>query len=313
MAFASALAGRLPGLRHLSTSTSSRCRRGVVRSLLDTPPAFLGVATARGSRHFSVSGEELQQGLVPGRKTQVGLWGKFVQWSYRLLGNSLFPTKADFCNCGADLGVRIPRPELLEREGIKHGSLERKMQLYGAAMYWHMATMASDNCKQANPDLMRGKDVLEVACMRGGGARYLAEVAGPRRYVAIDNVQAHIDRCRKDHGEWPGLEYEVLDAIELADSFPAESFDFVLCIQAANSFEDMGAFVRGASKVLRPGGLLLLCDAFSRTQNTRLMDALQDHGFDVEATIDMSRAVHAVGLCEVPKGLSYVHVVARKD
>ena len=36
-------------------------------------------------------------------------------------------------------------------------------------------------------------------------------------------------------------------------------------------------------------------------------------GFDVELSMDISRHVHAVGLCSVPKGMSYLHIVAKKE
>ena len=56
----------------------------------------------------------------------------------------------------------------------------------------------SPSVQEADPELLRGKDVLEVGCMRGGGARYLMEAAEPRRLLAVDNVQEHIESCR--HG-----------------------------------------------------------------------------------------------------------------
>ena len=47
--------------------------------------------------------------------------------------------------------------------------------------------------------------------------------------------------------------------------------------------------------------------------NTKLLDSLEDFGFEVELSTDIGRHVHAVGLCNVPKGLSYIHLVARKE
>lgn len=261
----------------------------------------------------SCAGKVTPEDLDARTAGKTGLWGSFVKWSYKWLGDSVYPVKADICNCGADLGVRIPKPELIRREGVETGSREYKMQLYGAALYYHMATMTTEVTKKAQPDMLRDKDVLEVACMRGGGARYLAEVVGPRRYLGTDNLQEHIDRCRRDHGEWPGLEFQVTDAHHLAETLPAESFDFVLCIQAASSFEDPRRFIEGVHHVLRPGGRLMLADALSRDANVKYLDALEDLDFDVELAADISRAVHAVGLCQVPKGLSYMHIVAKKE
>ncbi|CAJ1348508.1 unnamed protein product [Effrenium voratum] len=204
-----------------------------------------------------------------------GWWSRFVQFSYHWLGDSLYHKKADICNCGGDFGVTLPRSELLQRAGIEKGTYEHRMQLYGGALYWHMATNITERFKDAQPSMLRDKDVLEVACMRGGGARYLAEVAQPRWYLAVDHVQSHIDRCRENFGEWPGLEFEVMDAHDLARKLPAESFDYVLCIQAAASFEHVAEFVAGTHHVLRKGGRLLLADALQRNRNAQLLDALE--------------------------------------
>ena len=94
---------------------------------------------------------------------------------------------------------------------------------------------------------------------------------------------------------------------------PKDSFDFVLCIEAAASFEKPELFVEGVVHVLRRGGRLLLADALEKKTNIKLLDALEDNGFEVELSMDISRHVHAVGLCSVPKGMSYLHIVAKKE
>jgi len=184
--------------------------------------------------------------------------------------------------------------------------------MYGAALYWHMGTTPGEKASEMDPEMMKGKDVLEVACFRGGGSRYLAEVAGTQRYVATDNVQEHIDICKRLHSDYPGLMFELADALELQDRYPGETFDFVLCIQAAAQFSDLRAFVRGSWHVLRPGGRLLIADALTRDNLKSILDALDEVGFVMDANTDLSRAVHAVGLCEVLKGVSYLRIVARK-
>lgn len=156
-------------------------------------------------------------------KPATGWWNDLVRLSYKWLGGAYFNPKSDICNCGGDFAVTLPKPELLKREGVEANTPEHRMMLYGGALYYHVATNVTEKFKKANPDLLRGKDVLEVACMRGGGARYLMEVCEPRRYLAVDHVHEHIDSCRANFGEWPGLEYEVMDAHELAQKLPAEA------------------------------------------------------------------------------------------
>jgi len=239
------------------------------------------------------------------------LWTRFVQWSYSKLGDSMYPAKVDICNCGIDLQIQVPQPELLLREGFERGSTEWRMQLYGAALYWYAATVPMEKMGKADPDMLRGKDVLEVACMRGGGARYLVEVAGPRSYVAVDNVQGNIDICHR-HAPHQNLRFELADAMALTNHFQPESFDAILCVQAVSSFDDIPRFIRDASHLLRPGGRLIICEGLVRDKFKHILDTAQEEGLHLDACGDLSRAVHAVGLCKIPTGISYLHIVARK-
>lgn len=239
-------------------------------------------------------------------------WGRFVEWAYRIFGGAAYPANTDFNNCGLDMGLTLPRGDLLRRDDIVENSREHRMQLYGAALYWHLASTPGSDLKTADPDMLRGKDVLEVACMRGGGARYLKEVAGPRLYVATDNVDAHIAQCRERFPDLEGLRFQLADAEALPDALPSDSFDFVLCVQAVSNFGNLSAFAEGVMHVLRPDGRLILADAMSRERMKNIMDALQDAGLIVDVTYDLGRYVHAVGLCIVPKGVGYMRIVAHK-
>lgn len=243
---------------------------------------------------------------------QTSLWTRFVQWSYTYLGDWVFPKTTDICNCGADLGITLPQPELLHRPGVEKGTMEWQMQMFGAALYWHVATVPGEHLLEANPDMLSGADVLEVACMRGGGAHYLTQVARPRSYVATDVVQANVDYCLKTHTPLPGLRFEMADAMQLEAAYAESSFDIIICIQAASSFGDLSRFVRGAVHVLRPGGRLLVTDGFTRVKLQALLNTMAEVGLQVDACADMSRNVHAVGLCSIPNGLSYLRVVGRK-
>jgi len=286
-------------------SYSFGCSRGVALAGLQRPHGRCLSSASQGSP------EPLDPILPEAGKPS--LWTRFVKFSYRYLGSSVYPAKADICNCGLDVGVQIPQPELVKREGIEFNSREWRMQVYGAALYWYMATMPTAFMRDQDPDMLRGKDILEVAAMRGGGARYLAEVTGPRRYVATDNVQEHVDLARKLHLPCEGLEFELADAHDLASAFPAESFDFVLCIQAAATFGDLRQFIGGANHVLRPGGRILMADALTRNKLKSILEAAEEFGLLIEIENDISRGVHAVGLCQVPWGLSYVRFVLLKQ
>jgi len=245
------------------------------------------------------------------REPRLSPWNRFVRWSYDKLGDYLYPPKADICNCGVDLQIQLPRADLVLREDMETGSLEWRMQMYGAALYYHAATRPFDKMRKPDLDFIRGKDVLEVACMRGGGARYLSHVFEPKSFVGVDNVQGHIDTCLSQPNP-DNLRFQLGDAMDLAAHFEPASFDVVMCIQAVSSFTDIPHFVRESAKLLRPGGRLVICEALVRDKFKAILDTAEEEQLSVDLAADMSRAVHSVGLCKVPTGISYLHIVARK-
>ncbi|CAK0799326.1 unnamed protein product [Prorocentrum cordatum] len=230
----------------------------------------------------------------------------------------MYPPEVDICNCGADLGRPIPRPDLLACSDLEEGTLPWRIQMYGAALYWHVASVPGDQHGTLDLNMLRGKDVLEVGCMRGGGARYLATVAGTRSYVATDIEDEHIELCRRrwlpsgDVRHPGGLRFEVAAAAKLAEVYPADCFDFVLCVQSIALFADPEGFVRSARHVLRPGGRLVICEALSRRHLQKLLTSVEGAGLVCDAVNDLSGAVNSVGFCNIVGERSYVHLIASK-
>lgn len=257
------------------------------------------------------------------RVSQKSMWGVFMAGlrecrSALQSSGSMYPPEVDICNCGADLGRPIPKPELLACDDLEEGTLPWRIQMYGAALYWHVASVPGDQDDTVDLNMLRGKDVLEVGCMRGGGARYLASVAGTRSYVATDIEDEHVELCRRrwlpnEGGSHPGgLRFEVAAAAKLADVYPADCFDFVLCVQSIALFADPEGFVRGARHVLRPGGRLIICEALSRRHLQKLLGSVEEAGLVCDAVNDLSSAVNSVGFCSIVGERSYVHLVASK-
>lgn len=246
------------------------------------------------------------------KSSSISWLGSLQRFTTKMFGDGSLDSKADICNCGADFGFPIPRPDLLEREGIERLSKPWHQQMYGAALYWHVATMPEEKVKKQNPDWLKGKDVLEVGCSRGGGARYLAEVAAPRRYIATDIDKDAILYCVKNHSAAVGLRYEVADLLLLAETYPSESFDFVIAIQAFPVLMDMDKFCSGVAAVLRPGGHLLLTNSFTRSVQTTFELALQNANLEIQAKVDIGKQVHCVGICSIAFGTSYNRYVISK-
>ena len=100
-----------------------------------------------------------------------------------------------------------------------------------------------------------GKDVLEVACGPGRGLGYLAQVA--RSVTGGDVTEALINAAKSYyHGRIKVLQF---DAQQLP--FSDRSFDVVILFEAIYYLPDAVQFVAEAQRVLRPGGVLLICSA----------------------------------------------------
>lgn len=227
----------------------------------------------------------------------------------------MYPDEVDICNCGADFGTEPPQVNILAREGLEEGSIQWQMQMYGAALYWHLGTTPGET-GGADANMLTGKDVLEVACGRGGGARYLTEVVLPRSYLATDVDEDELERCRQQqqHGATlpDGLAFEVVGAGDLAERFPACSFDAVLCVQSIAVFKDPESFIKGAAHVLRPGGRLLLCDLLSVSALQAIVSSVEETGLICNAVNDLSESVNKVGICAMGDQRGYAHIVATK-
>ena len=111
--------------------------------------------------------------------------------------------------------------------------------------------------------LKPGMDVLDVGCGLGGSARYLASQYGCR-VIGIDLIRAYVEAaCRLS--ELVGLRDRVgfchADALNLP--FTDASFDVVWTEHAQMNIEDKPRFYGEITRVLAPGGQLLLHDIFA--------------------------------------------------
>lgn len=117
---------------------------------------------------------------------------------------------------------------------------------------WHLLVLA-----HLNPtDDLQDRDVLELACGRGGFARHLVTLARPRRLVAEDFATAAVRMGHAAGTRLRGLHWVGGDAQALPH--PDASFDTIISCETIEHVPDPGQAVREFARVLRPGGRLFL-------------------------------------------------------
>jgi MPBQ/MSBQ methyltransferase len=101
--------------------------------------------------------------------------------------------------------------------------------------------------------------VLDVACGKGATTRHLTKYYLPANVTGINISQKQLRRARLNA---PGSKFLMMDATDL--KFDDNSFDAVICVEAAFHFGTRQRFLSEARRVLRPGGFLVLSDILFR-------------------------------------------------
>ena len=97
--------------------------------------------------------------------------------------------------------------------------------------------------------------ILDVACGMGASTRRLLNHFPADQVHAINISERQIESTRANA---PGVHAQVMNAVDLR--FSNESFDNILCIEAAFHFETRRKFLEEAHRVLKSGGRLVLSD-----------------------------------------------------
>lgn len=195
---------------------------------------------------------------------------RIIRFWYQLLSRIDVRGVMPLMNYGyADLDPGAP-PLALSDEDAPHR--------YCLQLYHHIAA-ASD---------LRGRDVLEVGCGRGGGAAYVARRFGPRSLTGLDFSDRAIRFCAARHRA-PGVRFVPGDAERLP--FASASFDLALNIESSHCYPSTERFAREVYRVLRPGGRLLYADFRERALVGRWRAQLIGAGFQIESERDITRNV----------------------
>jgi len=160
--------------------------------------------------------------------------------------------------------------------------------------YWEEdtpdASAASRNLVARLLDLIPEKTgrILDVACGKGATTLELLQYYPASNVTGINISEKQLNRC------WtkaPDCTFIRMDATDL--KFADNTFDAVICVEAAFHFNTREQFLAEALRVLRPGGRIALADLLTHQQaeRTNRMRFPQNYLGSPEAYHDLLRKV----------------------
>ena len=166
------------------------------------------------------------------------------------------------------------------------GSLEKRLELEAAdepdrycIQLYHRVAAAVD---------LKGLDVLEVGCGRGGGASWVRRYLKPRSVTGLDFSLKTVEFCRRLHAI-DGLSFVAGDAESLP--FEDSSFDAVINVESSHCYGSMAAFLGHVKRVLRPGGHFLYADLRPPRDMEVLRQQLGESGLTILEAEDITANV----------------------
>ena len=100
--------------------------------------------------------------------------------------------------------------------------------------------------------------ILDIACGRGYASNYLATSVKNARVTGMDLLPENIQQCRDRFRTASSCEFVVGDACSMP--FAKDSFQKILCLEAAFHFPSRQAFLSEAHRVLQKNGTMVLVD-----------------------------------------------------
>ena len=122
--------------------------------------------------------------------------------------------------------------------------------------------------------------ILEIGAGTGSTAAYLLPSLDPARtrYTFTDLSQAFLSRAREKFAQYPFVDYRLFDVSQdpSAQGLEPGSFDVIVASHVLHATPDLRRTVAHVSKLLAPGGLLMLLESTARTRFLDLTFGMTD-------------------------------------
>ncbi|MCB1686838.1 MAG: methyltransferase domain-containing protein [Halioglobus sp.] len=97
--------------------------------------------------------------------------------------------------------------------------------------------------------------ILDVACGKGATTAYLLRYYPPEAVTGINISDRQLEIARQNA---PGVKFLNMSAMDM--SFPEESFDNMICVEAIFHFVTRTEFLKSVLRMLKPGGSIVFSD-----------------------------------------------------
>ena len=105
---------------------------------------------------------------------------------------------------------------------------------------------------------IKGKDIIEIGCGRGGGLTWLVERYKPKSAIGLELNKSATEFNKKNY-QIDGLSFMQGDAQDLSE-LDDNSVDVVFNVESSHRYPYFDAFLSEVNRILRPGGHFLFTD-----------------------------------------------------
>ena len=125
---------------------------------------------------------------------------------------------------------------------------------------------------------IRGKDILEVGCGRGGGLSYIYRYFSPNSLTGVDLNRKAINFCNKKYSTERII---FLQANAQKLNFQKDSFDVVINVESSHRYSQKDIFLDEVYRVLKPNGFFLFADFGNEIEIEKLNTQFEKSNFQL--------------------------------